>query len=511
MKSAFGSHALIRSALIVTGATYVTYVTGLVISMLAARGLGPADYGRYSYVVWLSGMLVVACTNGLTTTGIKFVAECLGRDDGEAAARVYGMLRRYFMLSTVVACLAFLVLARFTLPDGWEGGIGLFAAVVLASGVAKAFYLLHSSVAKGHGNFGIEANTTNLLGLVGLVATIGLVVSRRPLESYLELLVVLSVCHALLTFFFIRRTTIRPAQGPIEASMARRLRIHLAWTVLLVLLATFSNRTVETFLLNRTVGAEAVGFFIIAATITRGGADLLVNGLTAVLIPAMAHSYGRGGAAGLNPILSNSIRYFLFMGLVLAGVGVLCAELAIRLLYGPEYAPVVNVFRVMVVVAGLTLMEGAFNALLTTTDHQRLRVVLTMAAVTVSAILAFALVPRYGLTGAVAAHLIAKMVMFTTIVITATRTMQVRLPWREIGRQFACTAVAAALAALVWWAGDGAWIGLVAGVVYAVAMVVCSFLFKSWSAEDLEMLAQLTTRFPRACWLLAALARLGVR
>jgi hypothetical protein len=48
-------------------------------------------------------------------------------------------------------------------------------------------------------------------------------------------------------------------------------------------------------------------------------------------------------------------------------------------------------------------------------------------------------------------------------------------------------------------------------VVYGIAMVGCSFLFKSWSPQDLEMLEQLTARYPRACWLLAALGRLGVR
>src|SRR5690606_29036799 len=245
-------------------------------------------------------------------------------------------------------------------------------------------------------------------------------------------------------------------------------------------------------------GADAVGFFLIAATLTRGGADLLVNGLTAVLIPVMAHSYGRGGADHVGPILANAVRYFLFFGLLLAGVGVLCADVAIGLMYGPKYVPVMAVFKAMVVIAGLTLAEGAFNALLTTTDHQRLRVILTASAVAISGALAFALIPRFGLTGAVAGHVIARAVMFAAIVLASSRTMHVRLPWREIRRQFASAVVAGAVAALVLYSHDGMWMGLIAAVVYGLVLVGCSFAFRAWCDQDLALLGSLGDRYPKA-------------
>jgi len=512
MKVAFGRGALIRSALIVTGATSVSYITGLAISMLVARGLGPADYGRYSYVVWLSGILVVCCTNGLTTTGIKFIAECLGRDDDEGARRVYGLLRRYFVVSLVAVALGFMLVARFVLPDGWEGGVVLLIVVVLAGSLPKALYLLHSSMAKGYGNFSIEANTTNILGVAGLLATIGLVATRQPLDAYLFLFVLLSMGHAVLTLGFIHRAGIGPSPGAIEPVIAARLHRHLAWTVVLVLLATVSNRSIETFLLNRTAGAEAVGFFIIAATLVRGGADLLANGLSAVLIPAMAHSYGRDGESGIGVILSGAVRYFLFLGLLLAGVGVACADLAIGLMYGPKFQPVIPVFRAMVMVAGLVLMEGAFNALLATTDRQRLRVLLTLVAVAVTAALAFALVPRHGLAGAVATHVIARVVMFVAIMFTATRIVRLNLPWAGFARLLGCAAIAAAAAALAWWAaGAGVARDVAATLVYAVALVACSFLLKAWSAQDLEMLSRLATRYPAIGRIASMLSGIGAR
>lgn len=505
---AFDRNALVRSAMIVTRATGITYLAGLVISTVTARMLGPEDFGRYSYVVWLSGVVVICCTNGLTTTGIKFVAECLGREDALGAARVYQLLRRYFLISVAVVLAGLFAALPFLEPAGWQGSLLLLAAVVLLSGLPKGLYLLHSSVGKGYGNFSVEANTTNLSGLVGVVATLALAATGQPLEAYLALFVLLGVGHALVAIWLIRRAGIRPAPGPVDPAMVRRLNVHLVWTMVLVLLAMVSNRTVETFLLNRTAGAEAVGYFIIAATLVRGGADLLVSGLTAVLLPAMAHSYGQGGHGRVNPILSHSVRYFSFFGLLLAGAGVLCADLVVELMYGPSYAPVGGVLKVMMLMAGLTLSEGAFNAVLITTDNQRLRVVLTLLAVLVAVALAFALVPRFGLAGAVAGHVAARVVMFATVVAITLRTTRMRLPWALLGRQFAAAAAAGACAAAVMSLAPGHWIGLPAAAVYGVVLFVCSLAFRAWREQDLALLGSLADRYPRIG---AALAWAGLR
>lgn len=504
----FNRGSLVRSALMVTRATYVTYFTGLVMSTIAARQLGPDDFGRYSYVVWLSGLLVIACTNGLNITGIKFVAESLGRGDPDGAARIYGLMRRYFMASAVLASAALLAALPFAHPDGWQYGWLFLAGVVLVSGLAKGLYLLHSSMAKGHGDFAVESNTTNLSGVLGVLLTCALAAFHATLPAYLLLFAALGIAHLVLARLALRGRPIHFARGAVEEAVVRRLRAHLAWTVLMVVLVTASNRTVETFLLNRTAGAEAVGFFIIAATLARGGADLLSSGLTAVLLPAMAHSYGQGGIGQVNGILSHALRYFAFFGLLLAGTGAFCAALAVELMYGGRYAPVAGVLQAMMVIAGLTLGEGAVNAVLTTIDKQRLRVMLTIAALVVSAALAFLLVPRHGLAGAVAAHVASRIVVFVTSLALTTLQLRMRLPWRDLGR----LALAAAVAAVVAWGvlqlDANHWMGLAAAVAYAAVFGAGTLLLGAWQREDMAMFAALSERYPRVGMVIA---RLGLR
>ena len=62
MANSFGRVAAAKAAALMTGSTYISYGLGIIVSALIARDLGPADFGRYAYVVWMSGVLVViAC------------------------------------------------------------------------------------------------------------------------------------------------------------------------------------------------------------------------------------------------------------------------------------------------------------------------------------------------------------------------------------------------------------------------------------------------------------------
>src|SRR5690606_17414992 len=80
MGQQFSGAAAIRAAMMIMGSTYVTYAVGLLVSIIVARSLGPEDFGRYSYVVWVAGILLALGNNGLSTTAIRFMSDLLGRD-----------------------------------------------------------------------------------------------------------------------------------------------------------------------------------------------------------------------------------------------------------------------------------------------------------------------------------------------------------------------------------------------------------------------------------------------
>lgn len=497
MSNPFSRIATAKSALLMTGSTYVSFSFGLIVSAIVARSIGPVDFGRYAYVVWLSGVLVAVANNGLNTTGIRFVSESLGRGSTESARAVHGWLLRLQHLCLVATTVGFLASIPLTIPSDWNAHVVLFAGVVLVSMIAKTYYLFDISVAKGYGQYSVEAFSTMTVSGVNVLCVLGLFFLRAPLAAYLWLFAAASVAYALIVWRMLRARGIKATSQGLDETMAPRLKNHLLWTVLLTVAAAFGNKSSETYLLSAYVGPAEVGFFTIAASLTRGGVELLSSGLNTVLMPLMGHAFGAGGTARVNTILADAVRYFTFAGLLLAGVGFMWADVAITLMYGAQYEPATQVFRIMALVAGITLSQGAFGALLSTTDHQKIRAFVTVLSVALSVVAAVLLVPRYGLTGAVTAHAASTAVIFLLVGGGLVKVFSLTLPWRELTRLLLAAAAAAAVATGCLWVGSGLVPQFLGGLSYAVVFIAASFAFKAWKEEDLTQLMPLANRFPR--------------
>jgi O-antigen/teichoic acid export membrane protein len=499
MKAAFSRSAALHGALMAAGSTYVSYALGLVISVLVARALGPAQFGQYSYVVWLSGLFVIFANHGLTTSGIRFVSESLGRGEADDARRVHAGLRRWQFASLVLVTVVFALALHWLRPAGWSLGLAWFAALVVASAAGKTIYLFDVSIAKGYGKFAVEPVSTVLVTIANALAVVALVTYGAGLAAYVGLFAVTSAGYAVVAAWMLRKVGIRPGAstlGGLAPGLSAQLRRHLSWTIVLVLVAAVSNKSVEMFLLNYLVGPAQVGFFSIAAALTRGGVEILSSGLSAVLLPMMGHAFGSGGARRVGWILSDAVRYFQFIGLLLAGVGFLWAHVGVHLMYGTTFDPVAGVFQVMVVVGGLTLADGAFGALLTSTDHQRLRATIAVGSVAVSAACALILVPRYGLAGAVGAHAVSRLLIFAILVIAILRTMALQMPWRELGRLYLAAVIAGGLVALALWKFPGLVAQAIGGFAYGALFIGATIALGAWRGQDIAMLASLVARIP---------------
>lgn len=496
MSQGFGRIAAMKAAILVTGSTYVAYAVGLVVSALVARALGPADFGRYAYVVWLSGWLVYVANNGLTTSAIQFISESIGRGSLDTARNVQGWLLRRQALTVLVVVVLFAI-AGFTLrPEAWQPDLTVFIAVVAISMAAKAFYLFQISVGKGYGRFGVEAYSMIVVTIFNCVAVIVLNHRGAGLTAYLWLFAITSVAYIVYALLMLRHFGIAAVHGALPNELLPRLRRHLMWTILLSTVGMIGNKSIETFLLGKYAAQAAVGFFAIASALTRGGVDLLTGGLMTVMMPAMAHAYGEGGNVRVNAILCNAVRFFLFFGLLLAGVGALWSRPIVSLMYGDQFLEVVPVLRAMVVVGGLTLSEGAFGAMLSTTNNQRGRFTLSATALFLSAAAAIALVPRYGLTGAIVAHASSRLLIFLVFGALIVRQQAIRLPYGSLLRVLLASVVALTVAWPLAWRMSSLVGDMAAGIVYAVVLIVATALLKVWHKNDLGMALTVADRYP---------------
>lgn len=496
MKNQFGATALFRSALLMTGSTYVAYAAGLVINTLIARSLGPADYGRYAYLIWLSGVLVVLMNSGLTVSAIRFLSETLGRNDEDGTRRLHGWFKRLQRWSILLIGAAFLVSLPWLKPAGWDHDLWVFGVVCLGASAAKALYLFTISVGKGHGRFDIEARSMSLLSIANLVLVGVMFALYDSLEGYLWLFLAISIAHPILALRQSRAAGIESSRDATDPGLLARVRPHLGWTILSTFVYAFSNKSTETFLLNKLVSAEAVGFFVIAATLTRGGVELLSSGLSTVLMPKMGNAYGEGGIERVGQIASDSVRLFHFLGLLLAGVGLFWAGPVIQGMYGSGYAPATLLLQTMVIVRGFTLSSAAVGALLTTTEHQRLRAAESIFTVSISVVAALLLVPRWGLMGAVTAHALSTVASLLFSLVCVRLALGIRMPYGDMVRLSAAAVCAALLCAGLIAMHNTIWMQLLAGIVYVLLYLLITLLFRAWNQHDIALLGTLTSRVP---------------
>jgi len=484
------------AALLVTASTYVTFGFGLLINAITAHQIGPEDFGRYSFYVALVGALSSLGNHGLSVSGIRFVSENLGRNDKSMAQRIHGWLERRQQISILLVIAGFLLCLPWLMPHGWAQTSMLFAILVIPSLVGKAMYLFNISIGKGYRQFRIEAYTNVLVSLFTMVCVCSLYFIGGTLVSYLCLFIVSSLAYWIITAIMLRRSDIVPARGEIDGQTLARVRTHLAWTILLVVTGLVGNRSVETYLLNDAAGPAQVGFFSIALAFSRGGVELLSSGLSSVLMPSMAHAFGSAGNASVGVLLRRSTRYFHFMGLLLAGAGFCLSEPAIMLMYGTRFADAIPVLRALLVISGLTLCEGTFGAVLSITDNQRWRASFAAFSMLVNIVAAIALVPRYGLDGAVMTIAIARISVLIASAFAVKRIMSFKLPSRQVFLMTLCAAIAAIPATALIYFLPPIWGGLVAAPVFVLVLVGGTATLRLWESTDVRLLLSLIDRLP---------------
>ena len=497
MSRSFGRVAALQAAFLVTASTYIAYGISIVVGAVVARALGPADYGQYAYIVWLAGLLVLLANNGLTTSGIRFVSECLGRERPQQAGRVHAWLYRRQLASVALVLVLFAAWAVWLPTTKWPVHLPTLLAVVGICVYTKSVYVFDVSIAKGYGNFRVEPYTTVVSSVLSGAAALVLARSGAGVTAFILLFVVTSAGIHLFGAWMLRTQGIRPARGTVDPEVMVELRSHLFWTTVLAISVALGTRSIETYILASRFGPEPVAFYTIAGGLMRGSADLLTVGLAAVLLPAMSRAHGAGGLERVRPIFSDSLRYLTFLGLLLAGGGALWSDPVVRLIYGPKYLPAIPVLQAMLICMGISMSDATTGALLTTTGRQQARAWIVVGNLAVSAVLAIVLVPAYGLLGATLSYVIARTAYSVAVGIHALLATGTRLPAARLLRLLASAALAVMVALSIQrlLAGTLGW--LVAGVVYGLLFIVLSIVLRAWTPHDAELALQVAGRAPR--------------
>lgn len=486
--------AVLRSVTIVSVSSYIEYALGLVMSVWIARALGPADFGRYAFTVWLCSWLITCSNHALTTSSTKFIAEADGSGRADIASHLAWRLNRTQHLSSVMVMALFLGAIVLMRPDEWRSYLVPITLLVAVATVAKANFAMMVAIEKGQERFEPEAIATVLSGVIGIALVTAATLMHAGLLAFVAIFAVSQLCLNLINRVAYRYYCTPFKPGPVPTDMQGRVRRHLQLTAVLVILAACKAGTVEVFLLNAFVSSVAVGFFSIAVTLTKGAVQLFSVGLTTTLLPYMAKSFGEKGQAHAAHFLSEATRFYWAVGLLIAGLGLITTPQIVTLMYGSKYVDAIPAIQTFLVLAGLLLMVNGISAFQTVVDRQDDRVRIGVIAMSVNVALGLLLIPMYGLHGAVLAYAGTRTAELAMAMYYLRRITTHALPVALMARLALVALAATALGWLAMQAIPGRFGFLVGAMVLTGVFVPGSILVSYWNQEDIRLMGSIANR-----------------
>lgn len=384
-------------------------LSGYVISLVLARGLGPTEYGVYGVVMSILLWLQMVGTAGMPgALGRLLPQQADGGERMESTAR--GLLVIWAMLLFVPCWLAADLIAHlFHMPEAaW------LLRLAFLDIPCNSLYIAYQGALGGRRLFGLLSvgfivySATKLLGIFLLLA-LGLSVSGALLVNVLGTL-------GALAFLIGKRP---PASWQMDWGVGKALlRVGVGMGVYLILLQVLLS--LDLWMLQRLWEGDhqVVGHYVAALNVAR--LPLIVPMvLTSVLFASISWALAAGDQSLAQRHLQAAGRFMLVLLAPACALAVTHAEEIMSLLYSQTYAAGGVYLAVQVVAFCLVAPLDAYLYALMAADRRRFAVGILCALVPLAVLLNVLLIPRMGPVGA-AVTLLLTMVAGTAAAMIAT-------------------------------------------------------------------------------------------
>jgi O-antigen/teichoic acid export membrane protein len=459
----------------------------LVVSVVAARFLGPDGMGRQSFIAFVALSVTTLFSGGLSVSLMRYVGETLGR---ERPAEAASLILWGWRLSAAGASLGGGLLVALALAGSEPQAAWIFA------GAAAAFAILHtipSAALTGAQRWrdasivGLVTGTLSVPAMVVVLAAGGGVTGMFVVEAFV------AAANLAFTAVLARRAFRRLAARPVAVRPLRRDAARYAlWSTVGVVLTLIVFRRSEFFFLDRYSDDSEIAIYSIAFAAIYA-ISLLPEGLAAALFPAFATLFGAGATERLRSGFRRGMRLLTLIAIPVTAAVLALGPEALRLVYGDEYSHTGEVLRLMVVTLPLLPLMNVSNALLVGMGLAKPMLVAGAVAALVNVALALVLIPSHDAVGAALANVGAQTVVGLGVLAYASRLVG-EVPI-DAGPLLRIT-VASVAGGLVAWALVSELpeiVGLVAGLAAgAVVFALAARLVGIISPEDAAWLRENT-------------------
>ena len=475
--------ALVRNTVWHGLVTLVGLGSGLVTSVLLARGLGPERMGDFSYVTWAWAALQAVATLGLAVATARYTADRIARGD---VAGAWGFARHFLrrqLLATALVVAGALLLVQWLAPAHLRAPL-LIVTVAL---VPVTIESIHTHALYGAQRYDVTARLSTLK----MSLQIAVVAAVLALDGSLTAVFLGFARHAgrlLLARAAGGGTRVRPAGGGVPPGARGEMRRYLvAVSTVAVLDAIVWDRS-EVFFLGLWGDARDIAFYSLAFGLATRA--MIVPEIAAgALLPAFAALHGGGHRADFEDVYRTALRYVALAGALVTALVAALAPALVVLLYGEPYRPAAGLLTALVAVALVSALRQVAWAALPAVGDRRSAVAATLVAAVVNLALAAWLIRAHGTAGAVGANAAGQLIATTWVFVAMARRHGCRFPAGDL-MKIAAAAVPAFLVTSIAGAGsddaDGGRLvlGAAAGTLVFLAISVLAGVLgrREWDA-----------------------------
>jgi O-antigen/teichoic acid export membrane protein len=278
----------------------VQAVSGYLVAVILARGLGPANFGVYGLIYSFLMAVELITILGIPGAVSRLTAE--GRDqDGALRATGLGLVAA---LCLIAFAALWLLAPRLSVWLGVPGSAGLIRIAIIDIPCFGVYFLI-SHILNGRRDFAGQSIGITLYALTKVVGTAALTVIGLSIAGAL----IVNVLTSLVGLLY---TALRAGKPSFNFKFAAaRPILQLAAPVAWIALGTQLLLNMDLWFLGHAgadIGAKTGGYYVAAKNLARIP-NLIAFVMNSVLIPSIAHAMSAGDSEQARRIIRGSMRF----------------------------------------------------------------------------------------------------------------------------------------------------------------------------------------------------------
>ncbi|OGG36728.1 hypothetical protein A2110_00125 [Candidatus Jorgensenbacteria bacterium GWA1_54_12] len=379
----------------------------------AARALGAAQYGIFSYVLGLAGFFTVFADVGVKQIMTREVSQKPEEANAYFATAFWIKGALLFITSLLVIFVA----PHFSKIEGARALVPLVALLTVFDNLRE----FSAGYFRGKEEMQYEALLT-LTTNVAIAIFSFVIITVAPTARALTVTYILSAGTGTVLGFILLRKQFARIVSDFKKTFLTRI-IHSAWPIALMGLVGAFTLNVDIIMLGFYKTAETVGFYAASQKIVQLLYMLPVI-MAVATFPSLARFVKNKNTEKARMLMEKTVRAIYLIAIPLAVGGLILAPGVIRFLYGEGYEPAAPILRLLVLTPLVVYPAGIVSNFVFAHDEQKKIAPFVVIGSLLNVVLNVLLIPSFGALGAAFATLVSQAVYNGGIWFRAKRIMQ---------------------------------------------------------------------------------------